>query len=137
MIGGSPCARGFHGSVRASSTRCRSVKSFRSFGLHELEHYYVRLYKQHISLCISCVSIMYLKYNKWVKVSLTNENHTVPVYLAGEAFCSYVSDVSYTKMAFESDNVLVMSTHSFLQFLQLQLCLLNTGSPICQLRASF
>lgn len=73
-----------------------------------------------------------------VKASVTNEPHTVPVYYALRcvaAFCSYVSDVRYTKNAFESDIVPAMSTHSLLQFLQLQFCLVNT-SPIYQLRAS-
>ena len=73
-----------------------------------------------------------------VKASLKNEPHTVPVYYAFKcvaAFCSYVSDVSYTKNAFESDIVPAMSTHSLLQFLQLQFCLLST-SPIYQLGAS-
>lgn len=83
----------------------------------------------------------YLKgeYNEWVKVSLTNDSHTIPVCYAKcvAALHSFVSDVSYTKLAFQPDKVFVMSTHSFLQSLQPQLCLPNTGSPICQSIASF
>lgn len=117
VISVSPCTRGFHDSAYVSDTRCISLqcKIFhlippKSFIFLRQSMFITKLHKHHVSFAFPLTQFcFYLKYQSEISSQLL----CIMLLKCVATLCSYVSDVSYTKMAFEFDNVLVMSTHSF------------------------